>query len=168
MPRVDRQHLDIYWITCKQPTPDTPVHRMIGMVHPGADRCTWLHCEGSPGSRRLVIEANRRFNSWSIESKSFLARVHVSAARTVEDQARAIPLQSCRFWAMYLILRIERTGLVPSGTYDRLRRRYGNPPSHEDYGPGALGPQTRQTRQSHHHDGQQLLLAYPVGFLTFR
>jgi hypothetical protein len=136
MSRMGRAHYDLFLAICKEQFPSGPIHWMIMMVHPGAQRCIWLHCVGSPGGRELLIEPNKRFDSWSIERTFFLSRIPASAGRMVEQQARAIPPQSCQYWAVYLVLRLERRGMVPHGSYGHWRHHITH--RREDMGPGCL------------------------------
>lgn len=134
---IDREHYDIYVAFSRPQLPGDPIHWLILTIHPGEDRCTWFHCEGWPGYRRTAIEAGKRFDSWGIGSKVFISRIPATAGPIVEEQARAIPPQSCRYWVLYLLLRIEKQVLVPAGTYEHWRSTHGAP-SDEDFGPGSL------------------------------
>ncbi|KAJ5478334.1 hypothetical protein N7530_003843 [Penicillium desertorum] len=102
--------LELYVQICKPQ--DTVVHWMIAMKYPDADRCTRLHSIGYMGNRTLAIEHDKRFDSDSVETTHYLGRIHVSESTIVEMEAEKIPPQSCQLWACYLILRLERKGLL--------------------------------------------------------
>ncbi|KAJ6189143.1 hypothetical protein N7519_004051 [Penicillium mononematosum] len=102
--------LELYVQICKPH--DTVVHWMIAMKYPDADRCTRLHSIGYMGNRTLSIEHDKRFDSDQVETTHYLGRIRVSESTTVEMEAEKVPLQSCQLWACYLILRLERKGLL--------------------------------------------------------
>ncbi|OQE13655.1 hypothetical protein PENFLA_c045G08119 [Penicillium flavigenum] len=102
--------LELYLQICKPH--DTVVHWMVAMKYPDADRCTRLHSIGYMGNRTLAIEDDKRFDSDSVETTHYLGRICVSESTTVEMEAEKVPLQSCQLWACYLILRLERKGLL--------------------------------------------------------
>lgn len=100
----------------------------------------WYHCPGQPGAREPTYEVDKRLDSWSFDSKQYLARIPTTAVHKVQQQAQAIPPQDCSSWALYVILRLEREGLIPAGNYENLRNRYGNSHNGEDLGPGNMRP----------------------------
>jgi hypothetical protein len=59
------------------------------------------------------------------------------AAQMVDQEARTVPVQDCRFWVLNLLLRIERRHLILSGTYDFWKTTCSIQSS-EDLGPGDL------------------------------
>ena len=134
--------MNIYWINCKRSI-NGVTHRMIGLFNPGADRGAWYHCQGSPGAREPTYEYEKRLDSWSFASKQLISRIPTTLVNKVFQQAEAIPPQDCGTWAMYLILRLEREGLVPVGNYDNLKNRYGHLHYDEDFGPGTMKPSTQ-------------------------
>jgi hypothetical protein len=138
MASIDRHHLDLYLAICKPQDPEDPIHWMMMMAHPGAERCTWLHCEGFRGNRRTEIEEGKRFNSWGIGTKDFLCRIPVSEGITVVQEALALPKQSCRWWVLYLMLRLEDKGLMPEGTHNHWKG-HRDTGSTENFGTGCLG-----------------------------
>jgi hypothetical protein len=142
MATVDRHHFDLVLAICQPQTPEYPVHWMMMMRHPGADRCTWLHCEGSRGDRKTEIEEGKRYDSWGIDTTHFLCRILASMGIAVVQEALALPKQSCRWWVLYLMLRLEDKGLMPLGTFERWEkhRRTG---STENFGTGCLGKCSR-------------------------
>ncbi|KAJ5776607.1 uncharacterized protein N7511_001618 [Penicillium nucicola] len=139
---VDLGHLDLYLTICKRRSPDDPIHWMMMMRNPGAERCTWLHCTGKLGDRETEIEIDKRYSSWGIDTKDFLVRFPAQYGHKVIEQARALPKQSCRWWVLYLMLRLELKGLMPPGTFDEWEkhRRTG---STENLGTGCLGKCSR-------------------------
>jgi hypothetical protein len=60
MDSVHRSCYDIWLAFCKQRGPDAPIHWMLLMGHPGADRCTRFHSTGSPGNYDVQINRGRR------------------------------------------------------------------------------------------------------------
>ncbi|KAJ5840231.1 uncharacterized protein N7525_005419 [Penicillium rubens] len=106
--------LELYLQICKPN--NTVVHWMIAMKYPDADRCTRLHSTGYMGNRTLLIEPDKRFDSDAVETTHYLGRFRASESTTVETEAEKVPLQSCQLWACYLILRLERKGLLQEGT----------------------------------------------------
>lgn len=143
MSHIDRESVDIYWINCKRSS-NGLTHRMIGLFNPGADRGAWYHCQGSPGAREPTYEYEKRLDSWSFASKQLISRISTTVVNQVLEQAEAIPPQGCGTWAMYLILRLEREGIIPVGNYDNLKNHYGHLHDGEDYGPGTMTPSTQQ------------------------
>ncbi|KAJ5230432.1 hypothetical protein N7489_011140 [Penicillium chrysogenum] len=105
--------LELYLQICKPN--NTVVHWMIAMKYPDADRCTRLHSTGYMGNRTLLIEPDKRFDSDAVETTHYLGRFRASESTTVETEAEKVPLQSCQLWACYLILRLERKGLLQEG-----------------------------------------------------
>ncbi|KGO66583.1 hypothetical protein PITC_079830 [Penicillium italicum] len=123
--RIDRNdYRKLYVQICKQGDPDGPIHWMIAMKYPGSDRCTRLHSTGCMGDRRLDIEYDKRFDSRSVESTHFLGEIRGGDSAIVEEEARKIPLQSCQLWACYLMLRLERRGLLEEGNYNHFMHCY--------------------------------------------
>lgn len=137
MSSVDRSSYNIWVAICKRRDPNAPIHWMILMGHPGADRCTWFHSTGYPGNYVVQIETGKRIDSWSFETKHFICRIPASYREIVWDQAERIPAQSCQCWASYLLLRLERRHLVPCGTYEHWVH-YHMTSRREDRGPGCL------------------------------
>ncbi|KAJ5272104.1 hypothetical protein N7524_005373 [Penicillium chrysogenum] len=125
--------LELYLQICKPN--NTVVHWMIAMKYPDADRCTRLHSTGYMGNRTLLIEPDKRFDSDAVETTHYLGRFRASESTTVETEAEKVPLQSCQLWACYLILRLERKGLLQEGQYDHYMNCYTHR-REEDYGPG--------------------------------
>ncbi|KAJ5316639.1 hypothetical protein N7508_001147 [Penicillium antarcticum] len=142
MPHVDLGRLELFLTICKRKTPDDPIHWMIMLRHPGAERCTWLHCTGVRGDRETEIEENKRYSSWGIDTKDWLVAIPAQYGPEVIQEARALPKQSCRWWSLYLILRLEIKGLMPQGTFKEWEkhRRTG---STENFGTGCLGKCSR-------------------------
>ncbi|KAJ5662075.1 uncharacterized protein N7477_009691 [Penicillium maclennaniae] len=164
MSHIDRDFVDIYWINCKRSTNGT-THRMIGLFNPGADRGAWYHCQGCPGARQPTYQYEKRLDSWSFESTQLISRIPTIVVNQVLQQAEAIPPQNCGTWAMYLIFRLEREGLVPAGNYDNLQKRYGYLHRDEDFGPGTMSstpcgrrsqrtPMPQQIWEEGHHKSQ--------------
>ncbi|KAJ6163335.1 hypothetical protein N7497_003314 [Penicillium chrysogenum] len=127
--------LELYLQICKPN--NTVVHWMIAMKYPDADRCTRLHSTGYMGNRTLLIEPDKRFDSDAVETTHYLGRFRASESTTVETEAEKVPLQSCQLWACYLILRLERKGLLQEGQYDHYMNCYTHR-REEDYGPGTM------------------------------
>ncbi|KAJ5975022.1 hypothetical protein N7481_008729 [Penicillium waksmanii] len=134
MSQVDQTHYDVYVAFGRKQFLCDPVHSLIIMSHPGAERCIRLHCEGWPGYWKPAIESNKRFQSWWIESKDLVAQIPASAGPIVEQEARAIPAQSSGLWASYLLLRLEKKGLIPEGIYEHWRDQLHIPATDEDVG----------------------------------
>lgn len=112
---------EIWWLTCKQKSPNHPIHWMIMLLRPGEKRGIWLHCTGTDGNYMMKIERNKRFDSWSLEWKTFICTVSSSMLCTIERHARSIPPQSCQRWATYLIQRLELAGLAPHRYHMEMR-----------------------------------------------
>jgi hypothetical protein len=137
MTSVDQSSYNIWVAICKQHDPDGPIYWMILMGHPGADRCTRFPSTGYPGEYEVQIEADKRIDIWSLESKHFICRIPASYGEIVWDEAEAIPAQSCQCWVSYLLFRLEQRYLVPYGTYEHWVHFHMT--SHrEDWGPGCL------------------------------
>ncbi|KAJ5963430.1 uncharacterized protein N7479_003306 [Penicillium vulpinum] len=132
--RIDPDYRDIYVQICK-PGGNGAIHWMIVIKWPGADRGTRLHSVGSKGNRQLSIESDKRFDSASVETTHYLGQIYASESPIVRSEAKRIPLQSCQLWACYLILRLERKGLLQNGLYDHYMNCYSHRRD-EDYGPG--------------------------------
>lgn len=49
------------------------------------------HSTGSPGNYKAQIEAGKRLDSWSLESKRLICQIPASFGDTVWDEAEAIP-----------------------------------------------------------------------------
>ncbi|EKV12133.1 hypothetical protein PDIG_46450 [Penicillium digitatum PHI26] len=135
--RSNHDNRELYVQICT-PGPDGAIHWMIAMRYPGSDRCTRLHSTGCIGDRRLDIEHGKRFDSRSVEHTHFLGKICERDSTIVEREARKIPLQSCQLWACYLILRLERRGLLEKGSYNHYMHCYEHILD-EDYGPGHDG-----------------------------
>jgi hypothetical protein len=105
------------------------------MKCPGATRGIRLHSTGYKGNRRLSIEPDKRFNSWQVEDTHYLGIIPADDRIIVPKEAEKIPLQSCQLWACYLMLRLERKGLLRKGTFDHYMHCYKHK-FLEDYGPG--------------------------------
>jgi hypothetical protein len=120
MPRVDFTHYELWLAQCKITTPTEFVHWMLLMVHPGDNRCFWCHSVNESGQERdydMLIEPNRRFDSWSFHDKFFLGIFPTELGRVVSQEAYKVPPQNCQYWALYVILRLERRGLLSEGLY---------------------------------------------------
>ncbi|KAJ5474723.1 hypothetical protein N7475_004289 [Penicillium sp. IBT 31633x] len=129
----DYNTLDLYVQICYPE--HGAVHWLIYMGCPGADRGTRFHSTGCYGQRKFSVEHNMRFESRSVEQTHYLGRIHESEGRIVSSEAAKIPLQSCQTWACYLILRLERKGLLEAGTYNHYMHCYPHR-REEDFGPG--------------------------------
>lgn len=138
MSQVDTAHYDIYVAFGRQQFPCDPVHCLVMMGHPGAARCSRFHCEGWPGRWQPAIESDKGFESWWIKSKYFVAQIPAEAGPIVEEQARRIPPQQAGLWACYLLLRLEKKGLIPEGTYQHWRGQLVINPDDEDLGAFSL------------------------------
>ncbi|CDM30480.1 unnamed protein product [Penicillium roqueforti FM164] len=132
------RHYELHLQICKPQ--GGVIHWMLVTRHPHSQSCTRLHSTGYMGNRNLEIEYNKRFDSWSVESTHLLGEIHRDNIHTVEAEAREVPLQSCQLWACYLMLRLERRGLLAEGTFDHYMNCYEHK-REENYGPG----------HDHHH-----------------
>ena len=65
-----------------------------------------------------MIEPNKRFDSPSFCCKYYLGTIPVELGIEVSRQANRIPPQNCQYWALYLILRLERRRILPRGSFD--------------------------------------------------
>jgi len=131
---IDFNHRELYLQIC-YPEDDGAVHWLIFMKCPGSDRGTRFHSTGWKGHRTLSMELDKRYDSRSVEDIHYLGKIHVSDSIIVPLEAEKIPLQSCQLWACYLMLRLERKGLLKRGTFDYYMHNYGHRRD-EDYGPG--------------------------------
>lgn len=108
------------------------------MVHPGNDHCIWYHSVNGSGhgGYEMLIEPNKRFDSWSFEHKFFLGIFPTALGAVVSREACKVPPQNCQFWVAYVVMRLGRVGLVSGDLYGWLvgevRERWG------DEGPGDL------------------------------
>ncbi|KAJ5360107.1 hypothetical protein N7517_009298 [Penicillium concentricum] len=130
---IDRTHRELYVQICYEV--ENAVHWMIIMRHPGDERCIRLHSTGCMGDRTYSVEDDMRFDSHSVASTHYLGTIHEADSWIVEREAEKIPLQSCQLWAFYLILRLERNGLIKDGQYKHFMNCYKHS-RREDYGPG--------------------------------
>jgi hypothetical protein len=131
--QINHDYRDLYLQIC-YPL-DNAVHWLIFLKCPGADRGTRLHSTGCYGQRTLTMELDKRFVSRSVETTHYLGRVTASDSVIVPMEAEQIPLQSCQLWVCYLMLRLERKGLLKSGTYEHYMNCYPHRRD-EDFGPG--------------------------------
>ncbi|KGO47174.1 hypothetical protein PEX1_049610 [Penicillium expansum] len=114
---------ELYLQICT-PGPDGAIHWMIIEKLPRSDRCTRLHSTGYKGNRKLAIEHGKRFESRSVEHTHYLGKFHSSYSALIKREASKIPLQSCQLWACYLMLRLERKGLLEVGKFDHYWNSY--------------------------------------------
>lgn len=154
--RRDRDEYELYVQICYPGSDGVTIHWMIAMRHPGSDRCTRLHSTGCMGDRTLSIEPNMRFDSRSVEHTHFLGKIERRDKDIVMMEAEQIPLQSCQLWACYLMLRLERKGLLERKTYKHYMHCYPHNRV-EDYGPGyddecPVHGQGHEHRHEHRHE----------------
>jgi hypothetical protein len=131
--RIDYDHCELYLQICYPQ--DDAVHWLIFVKCPGADRGVRLHSTGCYGQRSLSIEPDKRFDSRAVESTHYLGRMTASESVIVPVEAKKIPLQSCQTWACYLMLRLERQGLLKRGNFDHFMNCYPHR-REEDFGIG--------------------------------
>jgi hypothetical protein len=139
MPPIDRTHYEIHRAICKQTHPSDPIHWILLLAHPNDTHCIWYHSvneNGHEGAYEMLIEPNKRFNSWAFAEKIFLGLIPVELGVVVSREACKVPPQNCQYWVAYVLMRLERVGLVQRGLYRRwigqVSERWG------DEGPGDL------------------------------
>jgi hypothetical protein len=119
MPRIDYNHYELWLAQCKV-EPHKPCHWILLMVHPNDNHCILYHSvneTGESGSYEMLIEPNKRFYSWSFDEKFYLGMFPTELGVAVSQEANKVPPQNCQYWVLYVILRLERRGLVPRGVY---------------------------------------------------
>ncbi|KAF3394451.1 hypothetical protein F1880_004787 [Penicillium rolfsii] len=75
MPRIDYDHYELWLAQCKVNSPTEPCHWILLMVHPNDSHCIWYHSVNETGEAEdfeMLIEPNKRFNSWSFDEKFYL------------------------------------------------------------------------------------------------
>jgi hypothetical protein len=85
----------------------------------GSDRCTYYHVTGGPTQRTgysLMIQANKRVDSFGIQSKNFVGTIAQSDINKLRSSAQRAPLQQCQRWVCDVLADLERKGLIEQGT----------------------------------------------------
>ncbi|KAJ5761551.1 hypothetical protein N7533_003590 [Penicillium manginii] len=136
--QVDQTQYQIWVATGRKQLSVDPIHRLIIMNHPRAEKCVWFHCEGWSGYWIPRIEPDMPLQNYWVESKIFVANIPASAGPTIEKEARKIPDQNSGLWVAYLLLRLQGEGLLPKGTYEKWREKLEDPEIDVDLGPNRV------------------------------
>lgn len=122
MPRIDYTHYELWLAQCKVESPTEACHWILLMVHPNDTHCIWYHSvneTGQEGDYDMLIEPNKRFDSWSFHDKFYLGMFPAELGFVVSQEACKVPLQNCQYWALYVVLRLERRRLLSGGVFRR-------------------------------------------------
>ncbi|KAH9863700.1 hypothetical protein J1614_009632 [Plenodomus biglobosus] len=124
--------LDVY-IAFGQRRGNDPLHWILLVSPTGTDQCTWYHVTGGPTQGKnysLMIQANKRMNSFGIASKELVGRIEEKDINKLKASAQKPSLQRCQRWTCDVLEDLERKGLIVVGTAAKYRRRI-EPSPHE-------------------------------------